>query len=137
MGFLRTMFGSGLTKDDPRIYMVEAMVGAIDADGEVSDTELESLHNKLETHELFAALSKDARERVLDQAADAIEAAGGGRNRVAAIAAGLPSRAERVMAYTLACELCVADGDLPEKEILYLEALQEALGLPDEEAREL
>ena len=137
MGFLRTMFGSGLSADDPRVFFVEAMVGAIDADGEVTDSELEALHNKLDTHDLFSSLSKDAKERLIDQAADAIEAAGGGRSRAADIAKGLPGRTERELAYTLACEMTVADNDLAEKEIAYLEALQEALGLPDETAREL
>jgi uncharacterized membrane protein YebE (DUF533 family) len=135
MGFLRSMFGSGLTEDDPRRYLVEAMVAAIEADGQVTDGELSALHQKLEKNEAFASLSSDARERLVDQAADAVEAAGGGRGRVEAIAKGLPSRSERLLAYTLACDLCVSDDDLAEKEIAYLEALQGALGIPDDEAQ--
>ncbi len=135
MGFLRSMFGSGLTEDDPRRYLVEAMVAAIEADGQVTDGELSALHQKLEKNEAFASLSSDARERLVDQAADAVEAAGGGRGRVEAIAKGLPSRSEKLLAYTLACDLCVSDDDLAEKEIAYLEALQGALGIPDEEAQ--
>ena len=137
MGFLRTMFGSGLSADDPRVFFVEAMVGAIDADGEVTDSELSALHAKLDTHDLFSSLSTDAKERLIDQAADAIDAAGGGRNRAEAIAKGLPSRTERELAYTLACEMTIADNDLAEKEIAYLETLQSALALPDDTAREL
>jgi uncharacterized membrane protein YebE (DUF533 family) len=137
MGFLRTMFGSGLAKDDPRTYLVEAMVAAIDADGDVSDAELKKLHEKLDTMEIFKVLSQDSKDRLVDQAAESIEAAGGGRARVAEIAKGLPSRAERVMAYTLAAELCVADNEVQEREIPYLESLQDALGLPEEEAREI
>ncbi|MFO0557717.1 MAG: DUF533 domain-containing protein [Polyangiales bacterium] len=135
MGFLRTMFGSGLTENDPRRYLVEAMVAAVEADGQVTDAELATLHEKLEKNEAFASLSPDARERLVDQAADAVEAAGGGRNRVEAMAKGLPSRAEKLLAYTLACDVCVADDDLAEKEIAFLEALQGALGIPDEEAQ--
>ena len=135
MGFLRTMYGIGMAKDDPRNFLVEAMVAAIDADGVVSETELDALHRKLDTHELFTALTQETKERLIDNAADAIERAGGGRARMAAIASGLPSRAERVMAYSLACEMCVADNDLAEKEITFLEGLQEAFGLPDEEAK--
>ncbi len=41
-------------------------------------------------------------------------------------------RTERELAYTLACEMTVADNDLAEKEIAYLELLQTALGLPDD-----
>ncbi len=134
MGFLRSMFGSGLTEDDPRRFLVEAMVAAIEADGQVTDGELTALHQKLEKNEAFSSLSSDARERLVDQAADAVEAAGGGRARVEAIAKGLPSRSEKLLAYTLSCDLCVADDDLAEKEIAYLEALQHALGIPDDEA---
>jgi uncharacterized membrane protein YebE (DUF533 family) len=111
------------------------MVAAIEADGQVTDGELSALHQKLEKNEAFASLSSDARERLVDQAADAVEAAGGGRGRVEAIAKGLPSRSEKLLAYTLACDLCVSDDDLAEKEIAYLEALQGALGIPDEEAQ--
>jgi uncharacterized membrane protein YebE (DUF533 family) len=135
MGFLRTMFGSGLTEDDPRRYLVEAMVAAVEADGQVTDAELATLHDKLEKNEAFASLSSDARERLVDQAADAVESAGGGRNRVDAIANGLPSRSEKLLAYTLACDLCVSDDELAEKEIAYLEALQHALAIPDDEAQ--
>jgi uncharacterized membrane protein YebE (DUF533 family) len=135
MGFLRTMFGSGLTENDPRRFLVEAMVAAIEADGQVTDAELAKLHEKLEKNEAFSELSADARERLVDQAADAVEAAGGGRNRVEVIAKGLPSRTEKLLAYVLACDLCVADDDLAEKEIAYLEALQGALGIADEEAQ--
>jgi len=137
MSFLRTMFGSGLTKDDPRAFLVEAMVGAIDADGEVHDSELAKLHEKLDQHEVFAGLTKDTKERLVDQAAEALESAGGAKNRIEAIGKGLHSRAERVIAYTLACEICVADNEMKESEIPYLEALQTALGLPDSEAQEL
>lgn len=135
MGFLREMFGTGLAKDDPRAFLVEAMVAAIDADGEVTEAELEGLHKRLDVHEAFAGLTQDQKQRLIDQAADAVENAGGGRNRVDAIAQGLPSRSERTLAYNLACELCVADNELAETEIVYLESLQNALGLPDEEAR--
>jgi uncharacterized membrane protein YebE (DUF533 family) len=135
MGFLRTMFGSGLTENDPRRFLVEAMVAAIEADGQVTDAELAKLHEKLEKNEAFSELSADARERLVDQAADAVEAAGGGRNRVEVIAKGLPSRTEKLLAYVLACDLCVADDDLAEKEIAYLEALQGALGIADEDAQ--
>ncbi|MBL8683757.1 MAG: DUF533 domain-containing protein [Myxococcales bacterium] len=137
MGFLRTMFGSGLTEDDPRRYLVEAMVAAVEADGQVTDAELATLHDKLEKNEAFASLSNDARERLIDQAADAVEAAGGGRGRVEAIAKGLPSRSEKLLAYTLACDICVSDDDLAEKEIAFLESLQHALAIPDEEAHSI
>jgi uncharacterized membrane protein YebE (DUF533 family) len=137
MGFLREMFGSGLGQGDPRALFVEAMVAAIDADGEVTEAELDRLHTLLDRHDVFAALTHDARTKLVDEAAEAIETAGGWRPRVAAIADGLGSHDDRLTAYCLASEVCVTDGTLPQGEIAYLEALQAALGLPNEVAREL
>ena len=74
---------------------------------------------------------------MIDLAADAISKAGGGSERLDAIAKGLPNRSHRLAAYTLACEVCVSDAELPESEINYLDGLQSALGLEGDEAREI
>src|SRR5262249_37652212 len=49
----------------------------------------------------------------------------------------IPSRGHRLTAYAMACEVCVSDQVLAEQEIIYLDALQKALGIGDEEAREV
>jgi uncharacterized tellurite resistance protein B-like protein len=137
MSFLRKMFSGDLKKDDPRRFLVEAMLGAMEADGEVSDEEMDVLSRNLSQHELFKGLTGDATSRLVDIAADAIREAGGGQKRAVAIAKGLPSRSHRLTAYALACEVCVSDDTLPEGEIRYLETLQQELGVSDDEAREI
>ncbi len=137
MSFLRKMFSGGLQQDDPRRFLIEAMLGAMEADGEVNDDEMAVLQQNLDEHELFEGLTGEQTSRLIDQAADAIREAGGGNKRILAIANGLPSQAYRFAAYALACEICVSDDDLPESEIRYLDSLQKVLGVDDSDARDL
>jgi hypothetical protein len=48
MSFLRKMFSGRVQTDDPRRFVVEAMLGAMEADGEVTDEEMEAFQNNLE-----------------------------------------------------------------------------------------
>jgi uncharacterized tellurite resistance protein B-like protein len=137
MSFLRKMFSGDVTHEDPRRFIIEAMLGAMEADGDVTEEEMNVLERNLEEHELFQALTSAERSRLVDMAADAIRESGGGRKRADEIARGLPSRGHRMTAYAMACEVCVSDADLPEAEINYLDSLQTALGISDEEAKEL
>jgi uncharacterized tellurite resistance protein B-like protein len=137
MSFLRKMFSGRVQTGDARRFLIEAMLGAMEADGEVTETEMATLQSHLEDHELFTGLTGDELNRFVDLAADAIRTAGGGRARMPEIAKGLPSRAQRLTAYSLACEICVADRDLAEAEIDYLDALQHTLGLEEVEAHEV
>ena len=137
MSFLRRMFSGKAKKDDPRRFIIEAMLGAMEADGEVLSEEMEVLQKNLEEHELFEGLTGEETARLVDIAADAIRDAGGGHKRAPEIAKGLPSRSHRLTAYAMACEVCVADAELPEAEIKFLDALQEALELDADEARDL
>jgi uncharacterized tellurite resistance protein B-like protein len=131
------MFSGGITTEDPRRFIIEAMLGAMEADGDVTEEEMNVLEKNLDEHELFQGLTGDERSRLVDLAADAIRESGGGNSRAGSIAKGIPSRSHRLTAYAMACEVCVSDADLPEAEINYLDALQKALGLSDEESREL
>jgi uncharacterized tellurite resistance protein B-like protein len=137
MSFLRKMFSGRISTDDPRRFVVEAMLGAMEADGDITDEEMATLQGNLANHELFAGLSQDELGRLTDLAADAVREAGGGRARVAEIAKHLPSRNQRLAAYALSCEICVADRELAESEIDYLDRLQSALALDDGEAKEV
>lgn len=137
MSFLRKMFSGKVKAEDPRRFLVEAMLGAMEADGEVTAEEMAVLQNNLEGHDLFEGLLPEETARMIDLAADAIGKAGGGGNRLEAIAKGLPNRSHRLAAYTLACEVCVSDAELPESEINYLDGLQTALGLSSEESKEI
>lgn len=137
MSFLRKMFSGKATSGEPRRYLIEAMLGAMEADGDVTEDEVTTLQGNLEAHDLFTGLTREEVNRLTDLAADAIREAGGGRARLPEIAKNLPSRSQRLAAYALACEVCVADRDLAEAEIDYLDALMEALGLEEKEAREV
>ena len=137
MSFLRKMFSGRVETGDARRYLIEAMLGAMEADGDVTEDEMEALQGNLERHELFTGLTRDEVNRFVDLAADAIREAGGGRARLDDIARGLPSRGQRLTAYALACEVCVSDRDLAEPEIDFLDALQHSLGLDEGEAKEV
>jgi uncharacterized tellurite resistance protein B-like protein len=137
MSFLRKMFSGRVKTDDPRRYLIEAMLGAMEADGDVTEEEMATLQGNLESHELFQGLTGEEVQRFTDLAADAIRDAGGGRNRLNDIAKGLPGRSQRLAAYALACEICVADRDLAEAEIDFLDEMQSKLGLDEKEAKEV
>ncbi len=136
MSFLRKMFSGKVTTEDPRRYLAEAMLGAMGADGDVSDEEMTTFEANLSNHPLFEGLSGEELSRLTDLAADAIGEAGGGKNRLAAIAKGLPSRTQRLAAYAMACEVCVADRELAESEIQFLDDMQKAFALDDIEAKD-
>ena len=137
MSFLRKMFSGQVTSDDPRRFLVEAMLGAMEADGDVTEEEMAAFEGSLGNHPLFEGLSGEELSRLTDLAADAIRQAGGGKARLPAIAKGLPSRAQRLAAYAMACEICVADRELAEAEIDFLDGLQTAFTLEEAEAKEV
>jgi tellurite resistance protein len=137
MSFLRKMFSGRVSTDDPRRFLVEAMLGAMEADGDVTESELATFEGNLANHALFEGLSGDEISRLTDLAADAIRDAGGGKKRLEAIAKGLPSRNQRLAAYAMAAEICVSDRELAEAEIEYLDGLQAALALDEGEAKEV
>ena len=137
MSFLRKMFSGRVSTDDPRRFLVEAMLGAMEADGDVTESELATFEGNLANHALFEGLSGDEISRLTDLAADAIREAGGGKKRLEAIAKGLPSRNQRLAAYAMAAEICVSDRELAEAEIEYLDGLQAALALDETEAKEV
>jgi uncharacterized membrane protein YebE (DUF533 family) len=137
MSFLRKMFSGRVQTGDARRFLIEAMLGAMEADGDVTEEEMATLQAHLEDHELFKGLTADEINRFVDLAAEAIRTAGGGRARLPEIAKGLPGRAQRLTAYSLACEICVADKNLAEAEIDFLDDLQSKLGLDEGEAKEV
>jgi uncharacterized tellurite resistance protein B-like protein len=131
------MFSGKVSADDPRRYVVESMLGAMEADGEVTEEEVVTLESSLANHPLFEGLSGEELGRLTDQAADAIREAGGGKQRLDAIAKGLPSRNQRLAAYGMAAEICVADRELAESEIDFLDAMQTAFALEESEAKDV
>jgi tellurite resistance protein len=131
------MFSGKVSAEDPRRFLVESMLGAMEADGDVTDEEMATFEGSLAGHPLFQGLSGEELGRLTEIAADAIRVAGGGKARLSAIAAGLPSRNQRLAAYAMAAEVCVSDRELAESEIDFLDGMQNAFALEETEAREV
>jgi uncharacterized tellurite resistance protein B-like protein len=137
MSFLRKMFSGRVSAEDPRRFLVESMLGAMEADGEVTEDEMATFEGSLSNHPLFEGLSGEELGRLTEIAADAIRVAGGGKARLPAIAAGLPSRSQRLAAYAMAAEVCVSDRELAESEIDFLDGMQNEFALDETEAKEV
>jgi uncharacterized tellurite resistance protein B-like protein len=137
MSFLRKMFSGKVSGEDSRRFLVEAMLGAMEADGDISEEEMAAFEGNLSNHKMFEGLSSDELSRLTDLAADALRVAGGGKARLPAIADALPSRNQRLTAYGLAAEICVSDKNLAETEIEFLDAMQKAFALGDEETKDV
>jgi hypothetical protein len=131
----RDVMGGALRPNDPRRFMVEAMIGAMNADGAVDDREMAVLHKHLEQHALFTGVSSTAAKTLVELATDAIRFAGNSVARVPAIAKGLPSRIHRLTAYAMSVEISSADAEVNHGEMAFLEALRQALRIGHAEAQ--
>ena len=60
MNLVSKMYGGSLRPGDPRRYIVEAIVGAMQADGVISQEELDVLESSLSDHEIFSGLKQEA-----------------------------------------------------------------------------
>jgi uncharacterized tellurite resistance protein B-like protein len=138
VNILSKMYGGNLRPADPRRFLIEAIVGAMQADGVVKKEELEVLETNLAEHEMFAGLSGRAAKALVEMASESIAFAGGPLRRVPYMARGLPSRAHRLAAYAVACEITLADGEIPAPgERAYLDLLKGWFLLGEEEAKGL
>jgi uncharacterized tellurite resistance protein B-like protein len=132
-----SLFGGALRPNDPRRFLIEAMVGAMTADGDVSPTEQATIERTVSHHPLFAGLGLPAARTLIDLSMDAIRFAGGSLGRVPSIAKGLPARIHRTAAFGMAAEVAVADQTLEESELSYLEGLRVALRISPLEAESI
>lgn len=133
----RDVIAGALRPNDPRRFLVEAMIGAMDADGNIDAREQAVLRKHMDEHEMFAGLSDRSRKMLLELATDAVKFAGGALPRVPAIAKGLPARLHRITAMAMACEVVVADADVAQTELAFLENLRLALRLAPYEAQDI
>ncbi|MBL9017914.1 MAG: tellurite resistance TerB family protein [Myxococcales bacterium] len=134
---VRDTINGTLRPNDPRRFLVEAMLGAMSADGKVHDEELKVMHRHIDEHELFSGLSEANQKVLLDLARDAVLFAGNSVARIPAIAAGLPGRLYRITAVSLACEIVVADTAIEATERNYLDTLRRALRIIPQEFEEI
>ena len=131
---VKSLLGGALRPGDPRRFLIEAMVGAMTADGVIDAREHAVMERTISEHPLFAGLGAPAARTLIDLSMDAIRFAGDSLGRVAAIARGLPARIHRLAAYGMAAEIAVADEQITEGELSFLEGLRIALRISPLEA---
>lgn len=131
---VKDLLAGGLKPNDPRRFLIEAMVGAMRADGNVDRREVRVMEHQIASHDLFAGLGATAARTLIDLSTDAIRFAGGAVGRAAAIAKGLPARIHRLAAFGMAAEVAAADQQIVTSELHFLEALRIALRISPLEA---
>src|SRR5215468_7844420 len=134
---VRGLLGGRLKPNDPRRFLIEAMIGAMNADGVVDARETQAVERQIATHPLFQGLGAPAARTLIDLSNDAIRFAGNAFGRAPAIAKGLPARIHRLAAFGMAAEVAVADQQLAEGELDFLEALRLALRIAPLESEAL
>jgi uncharacterized tellurite resistance protein B-like protein len=134
---VKDLLGGGLRPNDPRRFLVEAMVGAMHADGVIDPREAAVMQQQIAGHPLFNGLGANAARTLIELSTDAIKFAGSANGRAPAIAKGLPARIHRLAAYGMAAEVAVADDQLVPGELEFLEALRLALRISPLEAEQI
>ena len=54
------LLGGSLKPNDPRRFLIEAMVGAMSADGKIDETETAMMEHQIATHPLFQGIGPGA-----------------------------------------------------------------------------
>jgi uncharacterized tellurite resistance protein B-like protein len=134
---VRGVVGGALRPNDPRRFLVEVMIGTMNADGSVDAREQAVLQRHLAEHDLFQGVSETAARTLVELATDALRFAGGAIARIPTIARGLPARIHRITAYAMACEIANADLEISHAELGFLEALRQAVKVGPNEAQEI
>ncbi|MBX3155021.1 MAG: TerB family tellurite resistance protein [Deltaproteobacteria bacterium] len=134
---VKELLGGGLRPNDPRRFLIEAMIGAMSADGVADARESAAIERQIANHPLFQGLGPGPARTLIDLSNDAIRFAGTPLGRAPAIAKGLPARIHRVAAYGMAAEVAVADAIVAEGELHFLEALRIALRIAPMEAEQI
>src|ERR1041384_6982063 len=93
---VKGLLGGGLRPNDPRRFLIEAMIGAMNADGVVDPRETAAVEQQIASHPLFQGLGAGAARTLIDMSNDAIRFAGNAFGRTPAIAKGLPARIHRL-----------------------------------------
>lgn len=124
---VKGLLGGGLRPNDARRFLIEAMIGAMNADGVADPREAQVVERQIANHPLFQGLGAGAARTLIELSNDAIKFAGSAFGRAPAIAKGLPARIHRLAAFGMAAEVAVADQHLADGELHFLEALRIAL----------
>ncbi len=131
--------GESLTEvlgEPPEMLLTETMVLVGAADGVVREAELMTMFENLAGDPVFRDVSRPAAEAAL-KAAIANLAAEGLPRRLAVLARGLTTGAQRRKAFQLAVRVAKSEGGPRPSELRVLELLQSTFGLADDEAKKL
>jgi hypothetical protein len=131
------LLGGGLKPSDPRRFLIEAMVGAMYADGATAASETAMMEQQITSHPLFQGLAPTTARTLIELSNDAIKFAGTPVARTPAIAKGLPARIHRYAAFGMAAEVAAADRQVVHGELQFLEALRIALRIAPLEAENI
>jgi hypothetical protein len=134
---VKELLGGSLRPNDPRRFLIEAMVGAMSSDGVDDPREQKMVEQQIASHPLFSGLGATAAKTLIGLSNDAIKFAGSAVARTPAIAKGLPARIHRLAAYGMAAEVAAADSQIVEGELQFLEALRIALRITPSEAEHI
>src|SRR3954467_4997181 len=114
---VKDLLGGGLRPNDPRRFLIEAMICSMHSDGVIDARETAAMEHEVASHPLFQGLGAAAARTLVDLSTDAIRFAGNVVNRAPAIAKGLPARIHRLAAFGMAAEVATADQHLADGEI--------------------
>src|SRR5262245_50455004 len=106
---VRNLLSGGLKPNDPRRFLIEAMVCAMTADGAIDPRETQAMELQIANHALFQGLGIEAARTLIELSSDAIRFAGSSVARAPAIAKGLPARVHRLAAFGMAAEVAAVD----------------------------
>jgi len=118
----------------PEAHYIETILLMAAADGVLEPRELDRFGLQLAEHAEFQSLTPDQAAHILDLALRRLEREGV-ESRIEAIANGLPEPDQRMVAFRLALEMCVADGDASAHERTLLRLLQRRFDLSDDQVR--
>ncbi len=127
MDLASTIFTGAMRPNDARRFLIEAMIGAMHADGVVEPREMQLLHQHIASHPMLRGLTPSAVTMMIEMASEAIRYATNARLRIPSIARGLPMRIHRLAAFAMACEICAVDGLVVDSERIFIEELRIAL----------
>jgi hypothetical protein len=128
------LLSGGLKPNDPRRFLIEAVVGAMTSDGHIDVRETATIEQQLASHPMFAGLNAATSATLIEISKDALKFAGSPVARAPAIAKGLPARIHRLTAYGMATEVAAADHQVVPSELQFLEALRVAMRISPHEA---
>jgi uncharacterized tellurite resistance protein B-like protein len=134
---VKSLLGGALRPNDPRRFLIEAMVGAMTSDGTIDLREQAAMERTIAEHPLFVGFGTAAARTLIAMSTDAISFAGSALARTPAIAKVLPARIHRLAAYGMAAEVAIADDQVVEGELSFLEALRVALRISPLEAESI